>query len=103
MSTASTRRARKRQRAQQQRAEKRGVVGREDLRQPVETGQEIPEQVWFAAAGCVLLAAAALRLFALGLKPMHHDEGVNGFFLMSLMRQGVFHYNPENYHGPTLY
>src|SRR5215213_6538962 len=34
---------------------------------------------------------------------MHHDEGVNGFFLMNLMRQGVFHYNPENYHGPTLY
>jgi uncharacterized protein (TIGR03663 family) len=69
----------------------------------VETGQEIPEQVWFVAAGCVLIAAAALRLFALGLKPMHHDEGVNGFFLMNLMRQGIFHYNPENYHGPTLY
>lgn len=105
MSTASSKRARKRQRAQQQQAkgQTRGVVGREDLLPPVETGQEIPEQVWFALAGCVLIAAAALRLFALGLKPMHHDEGVNGFFLMNLMRQGVFHYNPENYHGPTLY
>lgn len=109
MSTASTKRARKRQRAaarQQQPQAKghaRGVVGREDLLPYVETGQEIPERVWIIAAGCVLIAAAALRLFALGLKPMHHDEGVNGFFLMGLLQRGSFHYNPENYHGPTLY
>ena len=102
MSTASTRRARKRQRAQQSKGQAR-VVGREDLVPPVETGREIPERAWLVAAGYVLVAAAALRLAALGLKPMHHDEGVNGFFLMNLMRQGVFHYNPENYHGPTLY
>lgn len=101
MSTASTRRARKRQRAQQSKA--RGVVGREDLRPAVETGQEIPERVWLVAAGYVLIAATALRVFALGLKPMHHDEGVNGFFLIGLLRRGVFQYNPENYHGPTLY
>jgi uncharacterized protein (TIGR03663 family) len=103
VSTASTRRARKRQRAQQQRAETRGGVGREDSAPPVETGREIPERAWLVAAGYVLIAAAALRLIALGLKPMHHDEGVNGFFLMNLLRHGVFQYNPENYHGPTLY
>lgn len=59
--------------------------------------------VWIVASACVLLLAAGLRLFALGLKPMHHDEGVNGFFLMGLLEKGSFHYNPENYHGPTLY
>jgi uncharacterized protein (TIGR03663 family) len=59
--------------------------------------------VWLIASACVLLAAAILRLVALGLKPMHHDEGVNGFFLINLMRQGVYHYDPGNYHGPTLY
>jgi uncharacterized protein (TIGR03663 family) len=69
----------------------------------IETGQEIPERAWLVAAGYVLIAAAALRVIALGLKPMHHDEGVNGFFLMNLLRRGVFQYNPENYHGPTLY
>ncbi|HVF42413.1 MAG TPA: flippase activity-associated protein Agl23 [Pyrinomonadaceae bacterium] len=103
MSTASTRRARKRQRAHERRAETRGSVRPENLLPAVETGQEIPERAWLVAAGYVLIAAAALRVVALGLKPMHHDEGVNGFFLMNLMRQGVFHYNPENYHGPTLY
>lgn len=105
MSTASSKRARKRQRAQQQQAagQTRGVVGREDLLPAVETGREIPDRAWLVAAGYVLIAAAALRVIALGLKPMHHDEGVNGFFLMNLLRRGVFQYNPENYHGPTLY
>jgi uncharacterized protein (TIGR03663 family) len=68
-----------------------------------ELGSEISERAWLVASACVLLASAALRLAALGLKPMHHDEGVNGFFLMNLMRQGVYHYDPGNYHGPTLY
>ena len=29
-----------------------------------------------------------LRLFKLALVPLHHDEGVNGNFLMSLVRDG---------------
>jgi uncharacterized protein (TIGR03663 family) len=68
-----------------------------------ETGFEISERAWLIASACVLVAAAVLRLVALNMKPMHHDEGVNGFFLMNLMRQGVYHYDPSNYHGPTLY
>lgn len=103
MSTVSSKRARKRQRAQQGKGQSRASVRPEDLLPTVETGREIPERAWLVAAGYVLIAAAALRIIALGLKPMHHDEGVNGFFLMNLMRHGVFHYNPENYHGPTLY
>src|SRR5262249_31967765 len=35
--------------------------------------------------------------------PLHHDEGVNGNFLVTLVREGNYVYNPENYHGPTLY
>ena len=34
---------------------------------------------------------------------MHHDEGVNGFFLTNLVRNGIYKYDPSNYHGPTLY
>jgi uncharacterized protein (TIGR03663 family) len=68
-----------------------------------ETGFEISERAWLIASACVLIAAAALRLVALNMKPMHHDEGVNGFFLMNLVRQGTYHYDPSNYHGPTLY
>src|SRR4029079_849599 len=31
------------------------------------------------------------------------DEGVNGNFLVKLVRDGVYQYDPANYHGPTLY
>lgn len=50
-----------------------------------------------------MVVAAVLRVYHLDLVPLHHDEGVNGFFLTRLFRDGVYHYDPENYHGPTLY
>jgi uncharacterized protein (TIGR03663 family) len=64
---------------------------------------EISTRVWWIASLSLLAVAAFVRLYALDLKPMHHDEGVNGFFLTNLYRDGVYHYDPENYHGPTLY
>ncbi|MDQ3801462.1 MAG: glycosyltransferase family 39 protein [Acidobacteriota bacterium] len=56
-------------------------------------------------AGCFAVAAIAvfLRFYDLVLKPLHHDEGVNGFFLTTLFREGIYKYDPSNYHGPTLY
>jgi uncharacterized protein (TIGR03663 family) len=59
--------------------------------------------VYQAAGAAVLLAAALLRLLDLTAKPLHHDEGVNGLFLTTLFRNGYYHYDPANYHGPTLY
>ena len=47
--------------------------------------------------------AAFLRVYNLNLVPLHHDEGVNGNFLVKLVRDGVYQYDPANYHGPTLY
>src|SRR5215813_15457213 len=61
------------------------------------------ERWWWWTALIIMLVAAALRLYALELKPMHHDEGVNGFFLTNLVRSGLYKYDPSNYHGPTLY
>jgi uncharacterized protein (TIGR03663 family) len=69
----------------------------------VALGEEIPERAWLIASIVVLMLATALRVYALEVKPLHHDEGVNGFFLTNLLRQGVYHYDPANYHGPTLY
>ncbi|HEV7859078.1 MAG TPA: flippase activity-associated protein Agl23 [Pyrinomonadaceae bacterium] len=68
-----------------------------------ESGQEIPERVWLFGRILVLNVAAFLRLYNLALVPLHHDEGVNGNFLMRLFREGYYHYDPANYHGPTLY
>ena len=59
--------------------------------------------VW--VLGCVLITAVAtlLRFLWLGMKPFHHDEGVNAYFLTNLFRDGIYKYDPANYHGPTLY
>jgi uncharacterized protein (TIGR03663 family) len=64
---------------------------------------EMSERTWLLASGCVLALAAFVRLYALGLNPLHHDEGVNGFFLLKLINSGRYEYDPANYHGPTLY
>jgi len=58
---------------------------------------------WWWTACALLVAAALLRLLFLTQKPLHHDEGVNGVFLVTLFRTGFYHYDPANYHGPTLY
>lgn len=64
---------------------------------------EIPDRVWVWLNLAVLVVAVLLRIYALELRPLHHDEGVNGFFLTNLVRQGRYVYDPANYHGPTLY
>lgn len=64
---------------------------------------EISNRTWLIASVVILLVAAFLRFYDLDLVPLHHDEGVNGNFLVRLVREGYYHYDPANYHGPTLY
>jgi len=73
--------------------------------QPLETPVEveISERAWLIACAAIIALAAFLRLYDLNLVPLHHDEGVNGNFLVRLVREGSYHYDPANYHGPTLY
>ncbi|HEY1404142.1 MAG TPA: glycosyltransferase family 39 protein, partial [Pyrinomonadaceae bacterium] len=66
-------------------------------------GAELSGGRWWLAYASVMLVAALVRFYQLELRPMHHDEGVNGFFLNDLIRKGKFLYDPTNYHGPTLY
>jgi Predicted membrane-bound mannosyltransferase len=61
------------------------------------------DRFWFLSCFLITAIATFLRFFWLGLKPLHHDEGVNGFFLTTLFRTGEYKYDPANYHGPTLY
>ncbi len=53
---------------------------------------------WISAA--ILTLAFALRITWLDLKPAHFDEGVNGAFVDQMTRQGYYHYDPTNFHGP---
>ena len=44
--------------------------------------------------------AAFLRFFLLGIKPPHFDEGINGWFVDQVIKNGFYRYDPTNYHGP---
>jgi uncharacterized protein (TIGR03663 family) len=43
---------------------------------------------------------AFLRFLLLGMKPPHFDEGINGWFVDQMVRNGFYRYDPTNYHGP---
>src|SRR5215470_9460523 len=48
----------------------------------------------------IIALAAFLRFFLLGIKPPHFDEGINGWFVDQVMKNGFYRYDPTNYHGP---
>jgi len=51
----------------------------------------------------IVFIALAFRLPGLSFRPMHGDEAVNAIKYSNLLEQGEYHYNPAEYHGPTLY
>jgi uncharacterized protein (TIGR03663 family) len=51
----------------------------------------------------VVLLAVVLRAPELGFRVMHNDEGVNAIKFDELWHGGAFKYDPNEYHGPTLY
>ncbi|MBA2585031.1 MAG: glycosyltransferase family 39 protein, partial [Chthoniobacterales bacterium] len=48
----------------------------------------------------ILALGAFLRFFLLGIKPPHFDEGINGWFVDQMTKNGFYKYDPTNYHGP---
>ena len=72
-------------------------------REAVERSPQMSQRAWLFSATTVLIVGAFLRLVNLTLVPLHHDEGVNGNFLLQLVRDRTYVYDPQNYHGPTLY
>jgi uncharacterized protein (TIGR03663 family) len=64
---------------------------------------ELSTRTWQLAGFLVVSVATLMRVCKLEMNPLHHDEGVNGFFLLNLMRHHIYQYDPANYHGPTLY
>lgn len=48
----------------------------------------------------IIALAAFLRLLLLGMKPPHFDEGINGWFVDQMAKNGFYRYDPTNYHGP---
>ena len=48
----------------------------------------------------IVALGAFLRFFLLGIKPPHFDEGINGWFVDQMVKNGFYKYDPTNYHGP---
>ena len=51
----------------------------------------------------IVALAFALRVAWLDVKTAHIDEGVNGWFVDGMTRQGYYAYDPTNFHGPLHY
>ena len=62
-----------------------------------------PHRAAILLAILCLGGALLIRLWNLELKPLHHDEGVNGWFILRLYNNNFFRYDPSNYHGPFLF
>ena len=50
-----------------------------------------------------VLVLISLRYVMLDIRPVHHDEAVNGWFVDAVIRNGFYDYDPGNYHGPLLF
>lgn len=65
------------------------------------------KMVWHSVYAALLVGAVVLALWLRvpGLKdrPLHNDEAVNTVKFDDLRVQKYFHYDPNEYHGPTLY
>jgi len=48
----------------------------------------------------IVAFGALLRFLFLSMKPPHFDEGINGWFVDQMMKNGFYRYDPTNYHGP---
>src|SRR5437764_818986 len=59
---------------------------------------------WWVVMGLILatLVALVLRCPWLAERPMHNDEAVNALKFGELWEHGVYKYDPQEYHGPTL-
>ncbi len=51
----------------------------------------------------LLMILLALRFYNLELRPPHHDEAVNGWFVDGILNKGYYQYDPQNYHGPMFF
>ncbi len=61
-------------------------------------------RLWGGVLLVLMIALAlGLRLPRLGARPMHADESVHALKFVTLLEQGKYTYDPNEFHGPTLY
>ena len=58
---------------------------------------------WWPTVWFILALAFFLRLHNLPERPLHTDEAVQALKFGELLEDGMYRYDPHEYHGPTLY
>lgn len=61
-----------------------------------------PRGIWWLY-GAAVVAALVLRVLWLSERPLHHDEGVNAWFVGNLLGGYRWSYDPGRFHGPFLF
>lgn len=51
----------------------------------------------------LLIILLLSHCYHLGVRPPHHDESVNGWFVDGILNRGFYVYDPSNYHGPLYF
>ncbi|MBU1628331.1 TIGR03663 family protein, partial [bacterium] len=64
---------------------------------------DFAKKIYLVIILIIILTSFFLRIYHLANRPFHHDEGVNSSFLLALIKDSTYNYNPENFHGPLLY
>jgi len=62
-----------------------------------------PDILFWSLVGLLVSVVLAINFYDLTIRPVHHDEGVNGWFINNLINSGKYTYSPEHYHGPTFF
>lgn len=60
------------------------------------------KKIWLFLFLLAVIVGLAFRLPALSLRPMHVDEVVHAIKFGALLQEGKYHFDPVEYHGPTL-
>lgn len=61
------------------------------------------KNILFCVGFVFILLSILTRFYLLTEKPLHFDEGINGWFSMKMTEIGFYKYDPENYHGPLYF
>src|SRR4051794_11775988 len=77
-----------------------GTVATTDTNLAPASSRSLQQQLIDWSPWLIIGLAAFLRILLLGMKPPHFDEGINGWFVDQMVKNGYYRYDPTNYHGP---
>jgi uncharacterized protein (TIGR03663 family) len=63
----------------------------------------VSERSFFRSVVAATVVALLVRVLWPEIRPVHHDESVNWYFISGVLRKGWYDYDPNNYHGPLFF